>query len=350
MTSRASPITPSSPAARDSSCRFPSSGDDRLEPRLRVVAQQGDSGSGHGDRRSSRRASRTAAERHAAARRRPPAEQRDREIGGNDRGGLPEPDPLRRDAELDVVRARARPCSGRRRAQEGRDRARARGRRPLRQPSAMRSRISWRVTRRLPPHVARAGARDARRIARARRGRGARTRRGRGACVGSSTAAVLDVRFVGVRRLRCEAGDRVFFEESSKRLRASLDGASGDDAEPMPAPADLGDRPRERRNVVRCGLEVADEQDRPGRDLVALERRLRELERDRDPRARAERLRPRVLHRAESRCDEQSEQRPELVGGRARRQELVRRRPRRRRDRSRPPRRPGAEASRRIPA
>ena len=123
-----------------------------------------------------------------------------------------------------------------------------------------------------------------------------------------------------------------------KRLRASLDGAERRNAEPDAGAADLGDRPSERRNIVRCRLEVAHEKYRPGDDLVALEHRLREIQCDRDPRARAERLRPRVLHRAEARRHEQSEERPELLCRRTRAEGARTARPRRRRDRSRPPR------------
>ena len=129
-------------------------------------------------------------------------------------------------------------------------------------------------------------------------------------------------RGLAVRALR-ERGDRILVEEPGEEADGVARGPQRHDAQADVRLLHPGDRPREGGHVVRSGLEVAHEQDRSLGDLVPLEHRLRELERDGDLCPGAERLRPRIPYGPEARRDEQPEHGLELGRGRARREQLV---------------------------
>ena len=112
------------------------------------------------------------------------------------------------------------------------------------------------------------------------------------------------------RRLLVEATVRRDLELAS--LEETLEDRAGiarrsqpDHAKRDVAASDRVDGLHERRDVVGCGLQVADEEDRGVLDLVALENRPGELERRRDARPGAEGPGPRIHGVAEPRRHEQ---------------------------------------------
>ena len=204
---------------------------------------------------------------------------------------------------------------------------------------------------------ARAGSRDAigiprgaeaqsdRQAARARPGTKSASAPSMSSDVGISTPAVPVSGSAASGDCCCKTGDRVLFEEPLEETQRLTRRRERCDAEPDSRTVDLGDRARERRDVVRRGLQIAHEQDRPRQPP----RRARASTwRDRPQRRYACQHEttastgsapiPAAVPRAGGGTDEAHRRTSPAEGARTAR-------PRRRRARWRPPRRRAAEAS-----